>query len=187
MKTRILTSTSGRSPLDSLAILNPTLATSISNTIANYSTKPNTTDRDGPAIPVELTQGFRLLGSPIGSPDFANEFFDQQLISVQEAISLMTATITDPHTKLRLFAQCLIQKLPHLLGCDVLHHYDVNNPPPTWTDWNGPLTAATNHLIAQFISNLTGCPVLPHHALLIAQLHLHAGGLGIVVIIIIVS
>ena len=134
MKTRILTSTSGQSPLSKIATVNPSLATSISDTITRYSTKPNNTTRDGPAIPVELTKGFRLLGSPIGSPDFANEFFDEQLINVQEAISLMTTTIIDPHTKLRLFSQCLIQKLPHLLGSDVLHHYDINHPPPTWTD-----------------------------------------------------
>jgi hypothetical protein len=91
----------------------------------------------------------------------------------------MSTAITDPHTKLRLFSQCLIQKIPHLLGCDVLYHYDTDDPPQDWTDWNGPLTAATNHIIARFLSDIIGVPILPHHALLIAQLSLNVGGLGI--------
>ena len=178
MKTRILTSTSGHSPIPTLSLTNPQLASSISTTIAQYSTKPNPTDILGPALPVELTTGFRLLGSPIGSAAFAQDFFDTQLTTIQDSIALMSTTITDPHTKLRLFSQCLIQKIPHLLGCDVLYHYDPCNPPPTWTDWNGPLTSATNHIIANFISDLVGAPVLPHHALLICQMNLNAGGLG---------
>ena len=91
----------------------------------------------------------------------------------------MSSSIADPHTKLRLFSQCLIQKIPHLLGCDVLYHYNIDNPPPSWTDWNGPLTSATNHIIATFVSDLVGVSVLPHHALLICQMNLTAGGLGI--------
>jgi hypothetical protein len=91
----------------------------------------------------------------------------------------MSTAITDPHTKLQLFSQCLIQKIPHLLGYDVLYHYDTEDPPPDWTNWNGPLTEATNHIIARFLSNIIGVPVLPHHALLIAQLSLNAGSLGI--------
>ena len=87
--------------------------------------------------------------------------------------------MTDRHTKLLLFSQCLIQKIPHLLGCDILYHYDTDTPPPDWTDWNGPLRADTNHIITRFISNTIGVPVLPYHALLIAQLSLNASGLGI--------
>jgi hypothetical protein len=92
----------------------------------------------------------------------------------------MSTAITDRHTKLQLFSQCLIQKIPYLLGCNVLYHYDTDEPPPDWTDWNGPLTLATNHhIISQFISDTIGVTALPHHALLIAQLSFNAGGLGI--------
>jgi hypothetical protein len=52
----------------------------------------------------------------------------------------MSTAITDRHTKLRLFLQCLIQKIPHLLGSNVLYHYDTDKPPPNWTNWNGLLT-----------------------------------------------
>ena len=40
-------------------------------------------------------------------------------------------------------------------------------------------TLATNHIIAQFISDTIRVTALPHHVLLIAQLSLNTGGLGI--------
>jgi hypothetical protein len=184
MKTRILTSTLGHSsPLPDLHQLNPTLATSIFDTIFRYSTKTNDINILGPSLPAELTTGFRLLGSPVGSPAFTREYFNTQLLDIQTCITSMSTAITDRHTKLRLFSQCLIQKIPHLhlLGCDVLYHYDMDipTPPPGWTGWNDPLTSATNHIIARFISDTIGVTTLPHHALLIAQLSLNADGLGI--------
>jgi hypothetical protein len=179
MKTRILTSTSGLSPINTLSQLELTLASSISNTIAKYSLQPNKSDPSAPPIPTELTTGFRLLGSPVGSPTFTQDFFNDQLSDVQNFITLLSTAITDPQTKLRLFTQCLIQKLPHLLGCEVLYHFDPDNPPPDWTDWDGPLTSATNTIIKNFLSKLIGTTTLPHHALLIAQLNINAGGLSI--------
>ncbi len=71
MKTRILTSTSGTSPLTAIHLTNPTLATSIKHTISTYSTKLNNTTSTGPPLPVELTRGCHLLGSQIGSASFA--------------------------------------------------------------------------------------------------------------------
>ena len=66
-KTRILTSCNGSSTLPLLHTVNPTLATSISTTIAEFSTRPHPTDKSAPPLPVELTTGFRLLGQPVGS------------------------------------------------------------------------------------------------------------------------
>ena len=83
MKTHILTSTSGNSALPDLLQLNPTLATSISDTISRYSTKANNINILGPSLPDKLTTGFRLLGSPVGSPAFAREYFNTQLVDIQ--------------------------------------------------------------------------------------------------------
>jgi hypothetical protein len=92
MKTRILTSTLGHSsPLPDLHQLNPTLATSIFDTIFRYSTKTNGIDILGPSLPAELTTGFRLLGSPVGSP--ALEYFNTQLLDIQTCITTMSTTI----------------------------------------------------------------------------------------------
>jgi hypothetical protein len=57
MKTRILTSTSGHSPIPDLHYINPTLATTISDAISKYSTRPNDVDILGPPLPAELTNG----------------------------------------------------------------------------------------------------------------------------------
>ena len=179
MKTRILTSTSGSSPLPTLSELEPTIATSITRCIATYSTKPNNIDPTGPPLPEELTTGFRLLGSPVGSPSFAREYFNQQLTIVQECIETMTIAITDPQTRLRLFSQCLIQKLPHLLGCDVLYHQDHTDTNPLWTNWAGPLTTATDSIISRLLADLIRITTLPHYSLLIAQLSVSLGGLGL--------
>ncbi len=130
------------------------LATSIECTISAYLMKPNITLPTGPPLPVELTIECRLLGSPIRSASFAKHYFNKQLNQVQQYISLMTTAILDPQTRLWILSQCLIQKLPHLLGSDVLHHYDTSNLPPIWTDWNSPLTSATNQIIDSFLAKL---------------------------------
>jgi hypothetical protein len=91
MKTRVLTSTSGHSPLNTLSNLEPTLAASISNTIAKYSLKKtNKSNHLAPLILAELTTGFHLLGSPVESPTFAQEFFNDQLSNVQTKITLLS-------------------------------------------------------------------------------------------------
>jgi hypothetical protein len=107
MKTRILTSTStsGHSPLPDLHQINPTPATSISDAISRYSTKVNDIVILGPPLPTEFTNAFRLLGSPVGSPAFAREYFNTQLIDIQTCITTMSTAITDQHTKLRFFSQ----------------------------------------------------------------------------------
>ena len=95
MKTRILTSTLGHSsPLPDLHQLNPTLATSIFDTIFRYSTKTNDINILGPSLPAELTTGFRLLGSPVGSPAFTREYFNTQLLDIQTCITTMSTAIT---------------------------------------------------------------------------------------------
>jgi hypothetical protein len=83
LKTRILTSTSGHSPLPDLHQLNPTLTTSIFNAISQYSTQQNDINILGPQLPAEHTTGLRLLGSPVGSPTFTREYFNTQLVDIQ--------------------------------------------------------------------------------------------------------
>ncbi len=104
MKTRILTSTSGHSPIPDLFHLNPTLATSITDTLSQYSTKPNDIDLLGPPLPAILTTGFRLLGSPVGSPAFVREYFNNQLAEIQNCIAIISITITNLHHQKRYYA-----------------------------------------------------------------------------------
>jgi hypothetical protein len=82
-KTRFLTSCNGTSSLPLTSASNPKLGLSIANTIATFSTTPHPTDTTKPAIPVELTHGFRLLRHPVGSATFANKF-STKFISVEK-------------------------------------------------------------------------------------------------------
>jgi len=104
----------------------------------SFSTTPHPTNKTAPEIPVELTTGFRLLGQPIGSATFASDFFDRRIDGVKKIITSLLDNITDQQTRLRLFSQCIIQKLPHLLSADVLFHLPMDNPTPPWEEMEQP-------------------------------------------------
>ena len=59
-------------------------------------------------------------------------------------------------TRLRLFAQCTIQKVPHLLGAEVMHSLPLDFDAHNWEEWNGPLTSNVDSQIATFLGDLTG-------------------------------
>jgi hypothetical protein len=182
-KTRILTSCNGTSIVPTLTTHNPSLACSLSTSIASFSTTPNPTDKTAPDIPVEFTTGFRLLGQPIGSATFASDFFACCIDDVKKNITSLLDNITNQQTCLRLFSQCIIQKLPHLLSADVLFHLPTDNPNPPWKEWNGPLTSNIDSIIKAFsYSLLTTSDITPdisEYAIPLSQLGLCAGGLGL--------
>jgi hypothetical protein len=143
LKTRILTSCSGNTILPQLQMEHSNLAAEIEQTLATYSITKN---KDGTLLPVELTRGFWLLGTPIGSPWFAHEFFDEQLQAVRAATHSLTNAIPDLHTWMKFFLQCTIQKLPHLLDSDTMHNLPLEYNNDNWHNWNGPLTSSIDSL-----------------------------------------
>jgi hypothetical protein len=126
-----------------------------------------------------LTDGFRLLGIPVGSPSFVIDFINKQLLTIQQQSDNIRDTIFDPQTRLRLFQSCNVQKIPHLLLTDTLHNLntttlDTNTP---FTRYNGPLTSAINDIISNFLSTLLNIGSLPQYSRRISQLALKHGGL----------
>ena len=101
-KTHILTSCSSISIFPTLHATNPSLVLEIKSTIAAYSiTKakaPNNT-----ATHIERISGFQLLGTPVGSAEFAADFFTKQVEEVCRKITALEASIPDLHTHLRMF------------------------------------------------------------------------------------
>jgi len=177
---RILTSTNGKSPIPTISSTNPGLASDITEAIATFSTKPNKLNPSQPT-PVELTDGFQLLGIPVGSPSFVIDFINEQLVvTTQQQSDTIHSTIFDPQTRLRLFQSCTVQKIPHLLLTDALHNLNTNtldtNTP--FTRYNGPLTSAINEIISNFLSTLLNLESLPEYSRRISQLDLKNGGLG---------
>jgi hypothetical protein len=180
-KTRILTSCNGTSIVPTLTTHNPSMARSLSTLIASFSTTPHPTNKAAPDFPVELITGFRLLGQPIGPATFASNFFARRIDNVKKNITSLLDNITHQQTRLRLFSQCIIQKLPHLLSVDVLFHLPTDDPNPPWKEWNGPLTSNIDSVIKAFfyslLTTLDITPDIPEYAILLSQLGLRAGGL----------
>jgi hypothetical protein len=114
------------------------LAVSLSTSIATFSTTPHPTNKKALEIPVELITAFRLLGHPARSASFASEFFDCHIADVKKNITSLLDNISNQQTRLRLFSQCISQKLPHLLSFDVLFHLPTIESEAPWEDWNGP-------------------------------------------------
>ena len=60
---------------------NPVRAKEVTTTIEEFSVRKDPID---PTIThkVEVTTGFRLLGTPVGSPDYALEFFNANVMAL---------------------------------------------------------------------------------------------------------
>jgi hypothetical protein len=130
------------------------LATSLSTSIATFSTTPHPTNKTAPVIPIELTTGFRLLGHHVGSANFASEFVDCHVAIGKKNITSLLDNLSYQQTRLYLFSQCIIQKLPHLLSSDVLFHLPTKHPDPPWEDWNSPLASYIDSIIKTFFATL---------------------------------
>jgi hypothetical protein len=87
----------------------------------------------------------------VGSASFAKTFYDEQLKEMEMATHSINTQIPDLHTRLKLFTQCISQKLPHLLDSDVLHNHSSEFNNNEWYNWNGHLTAGYDKIISNFL------------------------------------
>ena len=177
-KTRVLTSISGQSILEDLEAVNPSLAADLAYVLDNYSCKKNPTP-GGPDLREELTTGFRLLGSPVGSAEFAEKFFLERVAEVNDIVSKLHSNVPDLQTRMRLFTQCVITKTPHLLGADIMHNLPLNFEGVHWQEWNGPLTQQIDTLIHDFLATLLGQESIPQYSMNIGHVGTGRGGLGL--------
>lgn len=74
-----------------------------------------------PTILMEIVTGICLPGQPHGSLSFARSFFAQRLQENMANATKLFETVSDHQTAIRLFSQCTLHKLPHLLGSEVLY------------------------------------------------------------------
>ena len=164
-KTKIMPTCSGESIIPRLNNINPALAEEVHATITAHSAG-------------ESKDGCCLLGRPIGSQDFAIEFLEKKADEVRDAVNTVLANLPDPHTCLRLYTQCLLQKLPHLLGPEVMHTCPAEFPVDEWKKWSGPFTEKIEDMSDSFIANLLSQHNLPRHSTLISEVGAAQGGLG---------
>ena len=180
-KTRILTSTTNSSAIPSISRDHgQAIASQITAAINSFSVTTKTrTDGTSYTEPVEVTNGLRILGVPIGSPQFCATCVRNTLRTIMDDCNTILRHVTDRQLALRLFSQCTITKIPHLLPCVATFELNATDAPQPWHQWTSPITNAVHNIEKWFIATLLSCPTLEDHSIAIAHLPIGLGGLGI--------
>ena len=177
-KTRILTSTSGAKLTETLIkhddmhmVMRGKM---LEGAISTYSTKIV----DGTRLPVEVTDGLRVLGAPIGSQHFCHDFLLKMMAKATEDSQKLLDSLEDSQTILRLYSMCTVHKLTHLFSSDVLNA-PVENLPPFYYLWESDLANKFSDMTENLICSLTNQHSLPPHSHIIANMSINQGGLGL--------
>ncbi|KAL7502262.1 hypothetical protein ACHAXN_000775, partial [Cyclotella atomus] len=177
-KTRILTATNGtpvtRTLLTSKVPHEVATGHSLQQAISMYSRKPTPTGFE----PVEVVDGLRVLGSPVGSPSFCQAFLHSALTKATNDATKITTSLDSLQTILRLYSVCTVHKLTHLFGCDVLNT-DFTSLPRDIHLYNSNLTDNFSQMTETILTDITNSISLPTHAHIIANMSIKQGGLGL--------
>ncbi|KAL7531480.1 hypothetical protein ACHAXR_004065, partial [Thalassiosira sp. AJA248-18] len=185
-KTRVMTLTSGASAIPAIALqYGQAVADQVQEAINKFSCKEvvidgtKVLDADGIVMmePHEVCDGLCLLGQPIGSLDYTIKFFDDRMAENAATATKLLEAVPDHQTALRLFSQCTLHKLPHLLGSEVLYRF-LRSSHDAWNRWSGPLAVGIDEMANNFLAKLTQHESIPHTSLLIAYISVAQGGLG---------
>ena len=136
------------------------IATTIKAAIAKYSVSITTINNKAVSTKVEITTGLRLLGQPLGSTMFAKNFFVDRLEANAADSTRLLEAVPDPHTALRMFSQCTLHRLPHLLGPEVMYCFQESTY-ERWNDWTGPLSVGIHQMVNSFLAQLTQRSSIP--------------------------
>ena len=178
-KNWILISCSGLSILPLLLETHQQLAAELDKAIKRFSHRaPKIPDK--PIIPVELTDGFVYLRTPLGSSKFANVFFLKKVTEVGTETAHLHTSFSYQQTRLCCYSQCTSQKFPCLLGSDVMHNMPLDYNVNEWEDWYGPLMEGVDNLTKSFLATMLDedDSSIPDHTMMILQLSNKMGGLG---------
>jgi hypothetical protein len=177
-KTRILTSSTGSSLVSKL-LLHQQMRMNmrgklLKQAISKYSVKMV----DGIPSSVEVTDGLRVLGAPIGSASFAQDFMHKIPHNAINDSQKLLAGLDDIQTMMRLFSSCTVHKITHLFSFDVFHT-PLNAMPTLFYLWESTLCNSFTQMVENFIYQLTNVDHLPPHSSLISTLTVNQGGLGL--------
>jgi hypothetical protein len=177
-KTRILTSTNGFSTLQQHIDNNELTGHSLQQAIATYSTKDNSMH--------EVTDGLRILGSPVGSTTFQLDFINNYLQAARSDAEKLLQTLNDEQTILQLYRACTAQRLTHLFSADVyateMHSTKYNhniNEAGNWCNWTSALALDFDDMNQHVIKSLTKTDTLPPASNVLMNINTKYGGLGL--------
>jgi hypothetical protein len=149
------------------------LGQQLATTIGTFST----TKMNGLTVPVEVMDGLRVLGAPIGSFTFCQNFLLKALTKAQSDVNKLL-TIEDLQTTLCLYIMCTANKITHLFAHNVYNTALDELPKQHWL-WNSNLTNKFSTMTADLIANITNQSSLPIYSQLISNISIKEGGLGI--------
>jgi hypothetical protein len=163
-KTQILMSLTDESPLEHLSL---TQQQSLIQAMTMVSSQ------------AEQRHGIRLLGQPIGSQSFADNFINDKISKLQDTINTkLFHRIHDLQTQLAMLKNCIIPSVQHLLATHVCHTF-TQQMIQDLHQWHSPTTLQLHIIIQNAIASLTKCDVLPLHTIPIIHLPALLGGLGL--------
>ena len=74
--------------------------------------------KDG--APQEITDGIRVLGTPVGNPVYCRNFISEAMKKAQTHATTILERLPSKQSALQLYKFCTSQKMTHLFGADVL-------------------------------------------------------------------
>ena len=171
-KTRIMTTTTGRSILDAHIQHNYTTGNDLKEAINLYSTKNSTM--------YEETNGLRILGSPVGSTTFQKAFIADYLQKLKTDASNLLNGLDNDQTIIQLYRQCTSQRLNHLFPADV-HAYALTSTctEHTWDSWDSNTAREFDDINTSMIKSITQKDTIPLHSVLLMNMNTKFGGIGV--------
>jgi hypothetical protein len=127
----------------------------------------------------EQRHGLRLLGQPIGSSTFANNFINDKISNLQNTINTkLFHRIHDLQTQLAILKNCIIPSVQHLLATHVYHSF-TKHMTQDLHQWHSATTLQLRIIIHNAIATIAQCDTLPLHTIPIIHLPALLGGLGL--------
>ena len=167
-----MTSVSGIKLIERLLHSGDNHLTSLGGELASMIQQNSTTN----GVALKITDGIRILGSPVGSPTFCKDFISKAMTKAQAHADTSLAKLDNKQSVLQLFKFCTAHKMTHLFSADVLA---ATKHPKNWNTWDSDLCSDFNAMISHMISALTNNSATPEHDILIASMSTKQGGLGI--------
>ncbi len=150
------------------------LARKLEKALSRYSV-----DKSGNKV--EVIDGIRVLGVPIGNKTFCNKFTLKALKRAELDSEQILDGLEDVQTMLQIYKTCTAHKITHLFASDVITHTkaDLSNLPAHWHLWDSDVATAFLSMNDTFLKSLTRSEEMPLFSSYLSGVPTTQGGLGI--------
>ena len=107
------------------------IAASVKKAISKFSLEAATYRGRTVQRSAEVVDGMHLLKQPLGSSAYAKGFFQRKMKENSQDAEKLLDAVPDLQSALRLYSQCTLHKLPHLLGAEVMYTH-THQAPERW-------------------------------------------------------